>query len=386
MKRLVLCCDGTWQYSDQKYPTNVALLSRAIKPRSTNDNPAVEQPVYYQTGVGASSNEAAHLIGGLTGQGVPENVRDAYLFFCLNWYDRDKDGKPDEIYIFGFSRGAYIARATAGLVCQFGLLTKEGIDAFRELYEYYINNKFEITPTYLRNFDAAHPNWRVADVKVKFVGVWDTVGSLGTPDLYIFNMKPPLLDTILQETSEPHQFGQTDLLPQVEFAYQALALNEERHPYSPALWWVDRQVPGQKLKQVWFSGVHSSCGGGLEDYALPDIALAWMVQKIHNNTGLECDIPYLAKGIKEGMFGRNDLKIPWGLGSWTNPTGVLTFLGGQKKRTPGQYENDFPARKTFEFVHKSVKRRQQSGKYSGPDISRLGVDDSDDEIEKQLSW
>jgi hypothetical protein len=154
---------------------------------------------------------------------------------------------PDEIYLFGFSRGAYTARAIAGLISQFGLLTKHGMDGFRDLYDHYVSHKFSVTPQYLKTFDMNHPNGRQADVKIKFVGVWDTVGSLGTPDLYIFGWKPWLINSLLQFTSAPHQFGNTDLLPNVQFAFQAylspnnishirLALNEARAPYSPTLW------------------------------------------------------------------------------------------------------------------------------------------------------
>jgi uncharacterized protein (DUF2235 family) len=216
-----LKCLGTWQVEEQIYPTNVALLSRAINPRTKYQNPVVEQAVFYQAGVGTSPDLVAHVQGGLIGEGVPENIRDAYLYICLNWSAEDIDGKPDEIYIFGFSRGAYIARATAGLIIQFGLLAKEGLDNFRVLYSDYIKNNFELTPQYLQNFDKTHPQMRVPNVKVKFLGVWETVGSLGTPNIYIFNWKPILLDSILQSTSEAHQFGKTDLLRNVDFAFQA---------------------------------------------------------------------------------------------------------------------------------------------------------------------
>jgi uncharacterized protein (DUF2235 family) len=162
------------------------------------------------------------LTGGVFGEGVSENVKDAYLYVCLNW--NTTDSMPDEIYLFGFSRGAYIARAIAGLISQFGLLTKHGMDGFRDLYDHYISHKFSVTSQYLKTFDINHPNGRQADIKIKFVGVWDTVGSLGTPDFYIFGWKPWLINSLLQFTSAPHQFGNTDLLPNVQFAFQAYPL------------------------------------------------------------------------------------------------------------------------------------------------------------------
>jgi hypothetical protein len=111
-----------------------------------------------------------------------------------------------------------------------------------------------------------------------------------------------------------------------------------------------------------------------------------MVQKIKNHTDLECDMEYLRKGILNAQFGENDTKIPWGCGKWTHATGILNFLGGQKARTPGKYFQDHPERKTYEYVHKSVKERIKYHDYQGPDISGLPEDESDDDIEMELRW
>ena len=207
---------------DQPCATNASLLSRVIEKRTKRQTPNVDQIVYYQAGVGTSPNLAAHLTGGLIGEGVPENVRDAYSYICLNYQGAtDEQDTPDEIYLFGFSRGAYIARAIGGLICQFGLLTQHSLDRFKEVYDHYIANKFSITEAYKTQFTEQYPGHRYPDVKIKFIGVWETVGSLGVPDLYLFGWRPPILNTILQWMSAPHSFGQTDLLSNVEFAYQA---------------------------------------------------------------------------------------------------------------------------------------------------------------------
>ena len=109
----------------------------------------------------------------------------------------------------------------ASLICEFGLLTRQGIDAFGDLYAFYTSNKFSFTEEFLTTFEREYPGCRERDVKVKFVGVFDTVGSLGTPEVYLFGRKPWLLNYILQKTSAPHQFGNTHLLPGIQFAYQA---------------------------------------------------------------------------------------------------------------------------------------------------------------------
>ena len=163
----------------------------------------------------------------------------------------------------------------------------------------------------------------------------------------------------------------------------SLALNESRAPYSPTLWWLHDDST-QKLRQVWFPGVHTSVGGGEKSYSISDITLVWMIQKILKHTKLECDTKYLVKGVEEGVFGENDINIPWGCGNWVKPTGILNFLGGTKERTPGRYPKSGP--KTQEYYHKSVQERIKQGKYTGPDLSALTEEDSDDDLEQTLRW
>ncbi len=134
-KRLIVCCDGTWQKLTSVYPTNVVKIAQAIKP-SSNDGTA--QIVFYDEGVG-SGNEAEKLfakgdriLGGAFGIGIDNNIEDAYRFLCLNY-------EPgDEIYLFGFSRGAYTVRSLAGLIrCSGGLLLRKDIREAPTAYEIY---------------------------------------------------------------------------------------------------------------------------------------------------------------------------------------------------------------------------------------------------------
>ena len=225
MKRLIACCDGilhvlfsntkgTWKASYKGQPSNVALLSRAIKPHTAN--PQIQQVVYYQAGVGTSNGSfLGRLRGGLFGDGLSENVRDAYLYICLNW------SEGDEIYLFGFSRGAYTARALGGLISEFGLLTKEGTDGWAKLYHHYRKNKFTVRQEFKDAFNRDYPNGCQEKVNIKFIGVWDTVGSLGVPQLYLFGMNLVPLNWLLNYWRDAKQFGNTDLMPNVEYAFQA---------------------------------------------------------------------------------------------------------------------------------------------------------------------
>lgn len=98
MKRLIVCCDGTWQKLDREYPTNVVKITQAIKPIAEKDH--VQQIVFYEEGVG-TGDVLDGLFGGAFGWGLDGNIQSAYRFLSLNYQS------GDEIYLYGFSRGAY---------------------------------------------------------------------------------------------------------------------------------------------------------------------------------------------------------------------------------------------------------------------------------------
>jgi uncharacterized protein (DUF2235 family) len=107
MKRLIVCCDGTWQSLANVDPTNVAKLARAVKLKSEKDN--IPQILYYDDGVG-TNGLIDRIMGGAFGKGLDLVIADAYRFLCMNY------SIGDEIYFFGFSRGAYTVRSLAGLI------------------------------------------------------------------------------------------------------------------------------------------------------------------------------------------------------------------------------------------------------------------------------
>jgi Uncharacterized alpha/beta hydrolase domain (DUF2235) len=142
----------------------------------------------------------------------------AYVFLCHNY------APGDEIYLFGFSRGAYTARAIAGLVCEFGLMTKPGLEGFGKVYREYVNNTLDAEA--VKRLSAKYE--RIANVPIKFIGVWDTVGALGVPQVYIFRYKPKLWNAILKRT-QTFQLHRVELYPNIEFARHAYAT---KHPPS----------------------------------------------------------------------------------------------------------------------------------------------------------
>lgn len=281
MKRLVLCCDGTWNKPDKnsdsvRAPTNVAKLARGVLREGANDTP---QLLYYQRGVGTRHLE--RIRGGVFGYGLSRNIRDCYRFIVANYVP------GDQLYFFGFSRGAYTARSTVGLIRNCGILEPKHADRIDEAYSLYRSRSKRAHPETVeselfRQMYAHDPT----PPAIYFIGVWDTVGSLGIP---IDWLAPRVL-------ARRWTFHDTKLSSHVLAAYQALAIDERRGPFKPALWnRADAQaandVDGQAeahasaaggarvLEQVWFAGVHSDVGGGYANPELAEIPLLWMVNR-----------------------------------------------------------------------------------------------------------
>jgi uncharacterized protein (DUF2235 family) len=287
-KRIIICCDGTWDDADSTADcTNVVRIARAVKPVDARTSPVILQIVYYHSGVGAGGDAFEHVVGGAIGCGLSRNVRDGYAFVANNYCE------GDEIFLFGFSRGAYTARSIAGLIGWAGLIHKGDMDDFHLLWEGYRCKDHPGQPDIRLRFPDRHEA-----VPIKCIGVWDTVGALGIPG-HLGEMF----------SRQFYQFHDTNLGPHVGNAFQALALDEHRKDFVPTLWTRSENAPpGQKLLQVWFAGSHSNVGGGYHEHGLSDIALAWMAGQVE--PFLEMDRSYLAT--------RQDRREGWGLGKIYN--------------------------------------------------------------------
>jgi uncharacterized protein (DUF2235 family) len=272
-KRLVLCFDGTWNAADsERAETNVVKLARAIPVRA----PSGElQLVLYLRGVG-TGGLTDRVIGGALGEGVSNNLRSGYMFLAQNY-------EPgDDIYLFGFSRGAFTARSLSGFISVVGLLKRECLSDLFGAWQYYRepNAPGSASPFQLRCQQAA---------RIKCVGVWDTVGALGVPA------------TLLTDFNVEH-FGFHNTQPSdiVDHAFHALAVDELRDEFVPTLWTKDPSsagAPAPHVEQVWFAGAHSDVGGGYErDNALSDIPLVWMARRAES-CGLYVDHAQLPSSL-----------------------------------------------------------------------------------------
>lgn len=202
------------------------MLSRAVQPiaqRKTETHGEtlgeVVQIVYYQAGVGTKFGRITKLLGDATGAGLKQNVREAYGFICHNWHE------GDEIYLFGFSRGAYTARAIAGLISQFGLLTSRGMDGFWAVMKDYIHGKFKTDPQKTETIKhlASKYERHTPDkpIPIKFVGVFDTVQAIGLPKVYFFNYYLTFVNKWIIAYDKKRVVEDPNLHPNIDFAYQA---------------------------------------------------------------------------------------------------------------------------------------------------------------------
>jgi uncharacterized protein (DUF2235 family) len=256
LKRILLCCDGTWN-SFEKDVTNV--VKAAYKPAQRAKG--VAQLDYYHPGVG-TGNWLDKMSGGLFGTGLVENVHDVYRFLVLNFE------LGDEIFLMGFSRGAFTARSVAGMIRKCGILNRYSYAAFQKAVELYRDAAVHPDDAAAANFRAENSLAGARAIPIQFIGVWDTVGALGRPSL-------PGLGRL---KAGRFQFHDTELSGCVRFAFQALAIDERRATFKPTLW-KNFAKPGQLLEQRWFCGAHSDVGGGYADSGLSDLALKWMMEK-----------------------------------------------------------------------------------------------------------
>lgn len=282
MKRLVCFFDGTWNKPDDKTVTNVVKLQRAVLPADAAGTP---QLIHYELGIATekSLGQLAFTIGAI-GFGVGSRIRGGYRFLCENYED------GDEIYIVGFSRGAFEARSLAGIIALLGVSRSAAPGVMGRVWACYEQNKLAAVPGELDALRAAarYP------VRVKCVAVWDTVGNLGIPFL-----RRGVIRELLG-------FHDTQLSPTVDVGLHALAIDEPRGPFNPTLWTAKRgaELPkGQIIEQVWFPGCHANVGGGYEDSALSDIALLWMAERITQTTALALDLELLRKTTKPDPLG-----------------------------------------------------------------------------------
>jgi uncharacterized protein (DUF2235 family) len=276
-KKLVIFCDGTWN-EPTKRGTNVVRMLQATDFADKEGNPQV---AHYIAGVGTRRDDEK-VIGGAFGFGISENIKNAYAFIVSNYE------KGDEIYLFGFSRGAYTARSIAGLIHNLGVLYRYNLPLVSIAYNYYKDKSEPWKPSGAAADKFRREYCHLYPTKIRFLGVWDTVGALGAPYGEILGR---LLDKLFKTG-----FHDVMLSESVDAAYHAMAADERRWPFRPtpiALTeyhharnresMADPKRGFPLYAQRWFPGVHSNVGGGYQQHGLSDYALQWMAARAEEN-------------------------------------------------------------------------------------------------------
>lgn len=298
-KRIILLSDGTGNSAAKVWRTNVWRLFQSLDLRPS------DQVAMYDDGVGTSSFKPMALLGGAFGIGLKRNVLDLYKFLCRNYkskedyealakpaQDHSADGntplkelQDDDIFLFGFSRGAFTVRILTGLVLTQGLVrfnsepelernVRAAYRAYRTLR--YPGWTLDRPFRYIRNLFATHTH-NAEDrpvAHIRFIGVWDTVAAYGSP-----------IDEVTRGFSQyiwPLELPSHTLSDRVIRACHALAIDEERTSFTPELWEeaatsLPRCTKDERVSQVWFAGVHANVGGGYPDDSLANVSLSWMM-------------------------------------------------------------------------------------------------------------
>jgi uncharacterized protein (DUF2235 family) len=300
-KRIILLLDGTWSDPDEgPADTNIVRLreriaqflatsakSNVASPSAANQQTFVmrggkrggmENVVLYERGVG-TSGFFDNLRGGAFGAGLDRNIRRAYTFLVQNYQP------GDDIYIFGFSRGSYTARSLVGCINAVGLVRRENLDAkvLSKLWSYYRTDRAERVPQISDELHAI--SFEPGGVKVKCLGVFDTVGALGIP-----------ISRFWRENRDLYGFHDVGLAPICEHSLHAVAIDEHREQFEATLWRQQKFVDiDSRVEQVWFAGAHADIGGGYIDEQtrdarcqyLDDNTLDWIIRRVQVVAGGE---------------------------------------------------------------------------------------------------
>ncbi len=289
-KNIVICSDGTGNTAIKGRGTNVFKVYEAVDLHGwETDRSLPRQVAFYDDGVGTEGFKPLRLLGGAFGWGLSRNVRQLYAALARVYQPGDR------IYLFGFSRGAFTVRTLGGMIAECGVVSLEKCDD-REKMNAAVGRAYELhrrhyltwvqrllgkrrpkrvaaaagivgdESTAVKQFHADHAVEK--SVEIEFIGVWDTVDAVGLPfegaskfwNAYVYCYK----------------FPDYKLSPRVKRAAHALAIDDERRSFHPLIW-DEREETGNRIDQVWFSGVHSNVGGGYPKQGISLVTLDWMM-------------------------------------------------------------------------------------------------------------
>ena len=301
-KNIVICSDGTWNSPEDTdrgvpSPTNVCKIFKAVLTPGSSTPTLVPQLKWYDGGLGAHLGRWGRLldfVGGLiasrtkgmaapfsklgvliegaTGLGISQNICEAYTWLCKVYQPGDR------IFLFGFSRGAFTIRSLSGMIYHVGLMKSEYVsdvplhykryrDWSKEVGSHAESSRDKRAVNIITESDKLHDKNRL---RIHFLGVWDTVAALGIP-LWGWSFELFRLRTAFHDTT---------LVPMIDNAYHAVAMDEWRSSFMPVLLKAPPpEIAKPNFEQRWFRGAHADIGGGYGRCGLSDIALKWILEK-----------------------------------------------------------------------------------------------------------
>ncbi len=280
-KNIVICSDGTGNTAGKERGTNVFKLYEAVEL-----NGAKRQVAIYDEGVGTQRMKVVKLVSGAFGWGLSRKVKELYAELARVYES------GDNLFLFGFSRGAFTVRTLAGLIADRGIVT--GFSSDRELrrgvrraykqYRYRYRTDLEERVRWMvtkivslvKSILAGPPDEAETAraprdaVPIRFIGVWDTVDAVGLP----IDWLAQLLNAVVYR----YKFPNYSLGSNVQQACHALAIDDERHTFHPRMW-DEHSERTNRIEQVWFAGAHSNVGGGYPSQGMSQVPLAWMMAR-----------------------------------------------------------------------------------------------------------
>jgi len=328
-KNIVVFSDGTGQEGGKRQNTNVYKLFNMCENRTDR------QITFYDRGLGTGWRK---LGGKAFGAGISKNIKECYRFIFDNY------NVGDQVYLFGFSRGATTVRSLSSFIHLFGILPKSRPELIDDAYKIY--KKVKTREAESKEFIKRHHNmW----CRIRFVGVWDTVAALGIP------LKG--VNTLLEQIpSLQHKYQNLSMSQSVIHGRHALAIDDERKTFHPKLWATEIE-DYQTVEQVWFCGMHTDVGGGYKEQELSDVPLQWMMEE----------------SVKKGLliYQQHEVEMQ------PNPSGMMHdsragTLGRLYKRKIRSWDAATRGKPT---VHSSVFQRKKEVPGYDPWILQMDVDE-----------
>ncbi|KAI2629555.1 hypothetical protein GGR54DRAFT_628115 [Hypoxylon sp. NC1633] len=301
-KRLFGFCDGTWKdgVNHQRPLTNVATLARCLQGVADD---GYLQMIYYDSGVCNAASRPAQVIDGATGREMPTVSSRTTT-----------TSKGDEIFLVGFSRGAFAVQCLASFIGETGLFQKQHLYYLRELFALWKNQSIKRIGSKRKSVEEDKLLHRV---KIKACAVWDTVSALGLPTPW----------------PRPLSFVGQRIPAVIENSFHALALDEVRSQFEPCIW-QSKESSETFARQCWFLSSHPDVGGN-GDAALGAVTLIWIIGRLQAYTNATFDMPEIKKHLKHKFLEWN-VHINGLLGQFKD-TAIYSGLSSSGRRTSPSY-------------------------------------------------